>query len=296
MHPVDPVLVLDPAILPDPAAAAEDDSDYEYEYHDHATETFYLTLDLASNQNLGRPSKRRQDSQSVTTPRSLPTESSHRDGNEPALASTEVDSTPEERVQILGLHTPNPIVSYRNQIFNCSWADQIGTELLFAQPEVESDPDSAAPTKPLRRGKDFDLIAANSVKIFGRKANLISSAGPAPPMEPLEADVAQDTDPATTRRTGPMSNQARFLERLKSIKQAKGETDTIRSSFSLRRAQNLEERLRGWAQTGEQLTEIQRLNDAAVQGNTTAMADLENLYIQLGSQDHGLPAEAFQPR
>ena len=38
MHPVDPALVLDPAILPDPTTAAEDDSDYEYEYHDHETE------------------------------------------------------------------------------------------------------------------------------------------------------------------------------------------------------------------------------------------------------------------
>ncbi|KAK1148310.1 hypothetical protein N8T08_010119 [Aspergillus melleus] len=283
-------------MLPDPASAAEDDSDYEYEYHDQETETFYLTLDLASNQNLGRSSKRNQESQSAATAGALPTDPSHGDGNEPALASTEIDSTPEERVQILGLHTPNPIVSYRNQVFNCTWADQIGTELLFAHPEVDVGSESVAPTNPLRRGKDFDLIAANSVKILGRKANLISSSGPPPAMEPVDADAASDADPATARRTGPQSNQARFLERFQSIKQAKGETDTIRSSFNLRRNQNLEERLRGWAQTDEQLADIQRLNEAAIQGNTSAMADLENLCIQLGSQDPELSEEPSQRR
>ncbi|KAI9045097.1 TFIIIC subunit 6 family protein [Aspergillus affinis] len=259
-------------------------------------QTFYLTLDLASNQTMGRPSKRRQESQSATTAGALPTDPSHGDSNEPALASTEIDSNPEERVQILGLHTPNPIVSYRNQIFNCAWADQIGTELLFAPPEVDAGLEPVTPTNPLRRGKDFDLIAANSVKILGRKANLISSTGPPPPVEPLDTEAAPDADPATARKTGVLSNQARFLERLQSIKQAKGETDTIRSSFSLRRNQNLEERLRGWAQTDEQLADIQRLNEEAIQGNTTAMADLENLCIQLGSQDPGLSGEPSQSR
>lgn len=198
-------------------------------------------------------------------------------------------------MQILGLHTPNPIVSYKNQIFNCSWADQIGTELLFAHPEANPELESTAPTPSnlLRRGKDFDLIAVNSVKILGRKANLISSAGS---MESPYPEAALNTDSATTNRIGPVSNQARFLERLKRLKQAKGETDTIRSSFSLRRNQNLEDRLRGWAQTDEQLSEIQRLNDAATQGNTTALADLRDLYNQLGTQDPGLPGGASQQR
>lgn len=260
-------------------------------------QTFYLTLDLASTQSLSKPSKRRHDAHSATPSHSLPTDPSLGEGNEPAVASSmEVDSTPEERMQILGLHTANPIVSYKNQIFNCFWADQIGTELLFAQPEVESDSEPVAPSKPLRRGKDFDLVAANSVKILGRKANLISSAGLAPSMEPLEADAASDTDTLAARRPGLVSNQVRFLERLKSVKLAKGETDIIRSSLSLRRPQNMEERLRGWAQTDEQLTEIQRLNDEAVQGNATAMADLENLYIQLKSQGPRPSAEPSQQR
>lgn len=214
-------------------------------------------------------------------------------------------------MQILGLHTRNPIVSYQNQIFSCSWADQIGTELLFTHPELapapepEPEPDSeprAAQITPLKHTKDFDLLAANSVKILGRKANLISSAGPAGtvPADPSTTSSADGVTsglggastpgppPPPTRRTGPASNntnQARFLDRLISLKQAKGETDPVRKVFSLKRTQNLEDRFRGWVQTDEQLAEISRLNDAATQGNTDAIAQLEHLYAQMGSRE-----------
>lgn len=222
-----------------------------------------------------------------------------------------MDNTPTERVQILGLHTRNPIVSYQNQIFSCSWADQIGTELLFTHPELapepepepesESEPRAASQITPLRHTKDFDLLAANSVKILGRKANLISSAGPAAtvttepstssadgvPSGPGGGGASTAGAPPPTRRTGPASNtnQARFLDRLISLKQAKGETDPVRKVFSLKRTQNLEDRFRGWVQTDEQLAEISRLNDAATQGNTDAIAQLEHLYAQMGSRE-----------
>lgn len=93
---------------------------------------------------------------------------------------------------------------------------------------------------------------------------------------------------------GPQTNQALFLERLRNIKQSKGETDTVRTVFSLKRAQNLEERLRGWARTEEQLAEIQQLNDAALQGNSDAIAELEKIYNQLGAQDPASFEESFQ--
>ncbi|KAB8230575.1 TFIIIC subunit 6 family protein [Aspergillus alliaceus] len=289
------MLALDPAMLVD-TALPDEDSDYEYEYDEHETETFYLNLDLTSSHGPIRPPRRchdpATDSSSVAATPGLSSASAPpfpSDDNESALASTEFDNSTAERVQILGLHTSNPIISYQNQVFSCSWTDQLGTELLFTRPELEPQPGveseaAASQVVPLKHGKYFNLIAANSVKILGRRANLISSASPI--QHSLYPDSALDMTVGTvTRRAGPQTNQARFLERLGSIKQARGEKDTVRTVFSLKRAQNLEERLRGWARTEEQLAQIQQLNDAALQGHPDAIAELENIYNQLGTHD-----------
>ncbi|KAE8350246.1 hypothetical protein BDV28DRAFT_139498 [Aspergillus coremiiformis] len=307
MHsPSEPMFVLDPAMLMDSALPDEEDTDYEYEYDEYETETFYLNLDLTSSHGPIRPSRRRHDPATDSSsaaappdPSSIPVPPYPGDENESALANTEFGNSPAERVQILGLHTYNPIISYQNQVFSCSWADQIGTELLFTRPELEPQPGLESESEaavsqvvPLKRGKDFNLVAANCVKILGRRANLISSVGPA--QHSLYSDVALDV--GVSRKPGPQSNQTMFLERLGSIKRARGETDTIRTVFSLKRAQNLEERLRGWARTEEQLAEIQHLNDAALQGNPEAIAELENIYNQLGTQDTAPFEDSSQQR
>lgn len=132
-------------------------------------------------------------------------------------------------------------MAYGNQIFSCSWADQLGTELLLTAPD--EIPDGVA----LTRGKDFDLVAANRVKILGHKAHLISGS---------EGAAATATSSASATGTGTGSNQARFLERLAAVKQSQGETDAVRTVFSTRRTQQglVEERLRGW-------TDFQRLQE-----------------------------------
>ncbi|GIJ98978.1 hypothetical protein Aspvir_001101 [Aspergillus viridinutans] len=287
----EPILVLDPAMLTD----EDHDSEYEYEYHEVDTETFYLNVDLTSLHGPIRPPRRRDPASSTAA---VPTTLTPTDDHEPAIDSTESDNVPSERVQILGLHTTNPIVSYQNQIFSCTWADQIGTELLFTRPETGHEPDleSALPQiSPLRNGKDFDLIAANSVKVLGRKANLISSSGSVPTQEP---SIQTSETANVLRKTGPQSNQARFLERLMYIKRQRGETDAVRTVFSTKRTQNLEDRLRGWARTEEELAEVQRLSEAASRGDTVALTALEELYTEINGQKFGpgISDEPIQPR
>lgn len=314
--------VLDPALLSTPPENGED-SEWEYEYDDTETEvgmmekrqscvsaanrfpqTFFLNLDLTTNHGPLRPPRRRNDAfasasisavntanPTVNTANPTPPPS-RPDDRDSAVVNSETDDAPSERVQVLGLHTRNPIISYQNQIFSGAWADQIGTELFFARPNTTSteftEPGNApAEITPLKHTKDFDLIAANSVKILSRKANLISSSSSA-------ADQRDGLTPETSGlvyKPAHQSNQARFLERLKEVKRSKGETDTVRTVFSTsRRGPNLEDRLRGWVQTEEQLATIQQLNDRAVQGDYDAMIDLENIYTQLGSQNVG-PSE-----
>ena len=247
--------------LHSPLLYTMDDDDWEYEYHDSDTDSFFLTLDLSSQGPL------RPRHTTTTTTATTTTEDEHETDFARPLTTTESDHHPgtsTDRLQILALHTLNPIVSYQNQIFTCSWADLLGTELLFTSPqELDSESDSVL------RGRDYDLLAANSVKILGRKANLISSSG----VTVSEPSTSAAGTPTTT-------NQARFLDRLAAIKQDRGEPDTVRTVFSTRRSQNTtnpEDRLRGWARTEEQMLEIQRLQDAVLRGDSQALAALEEM-------------------
>ncbi|KAL4960949.1 TFIIIC subunit 6 family protein [Aspergillus stella-maris] len=289
--------IIDPALT---TFTDDGGSDWEYEYDDTETETFFLNLDLTSQHGLMRAPRRRNDaSASISTPATTtnPTSTPSRPDYQDPSIEHQPDNASTERVQVLGLHTPNPIISYQNQIFSGTWADQLGTELFFARPDntipvFDDDPETAqanAPATqftPLKRTDDYDLIAANSVKILGRKANLISSSGP------TDQGQASSTT-GTTRlvwKPAHQSNQARFLERLQDVKQRRGESDTVRTVFSTARRVNVEDRLPGWVRTEEQLVRIRQLNERAAQGDRGAVAELESIYASLNSQDFG-PAE-----
>jgi len=285
---------VDPTIT---SELSEDESEYEYEYDEHETETFYVNLDLTSHNGLIRPPRRRQDSASKPTssPKvgSLGLPSFEAEDNEDPNGDES-----EDRIQILELHSRNPIISYENQIFSCYWADMIGTELLFSPPEAQSGHALNIPC--LKRGKDFDLIAANSVKVLGRKAKLISSSksrGDDLPAAGLSTAMLASSSPpgpqqlqgATPMQRSQKNNQVRFLERLANAKQARGETDVVRTIFSQKRAHNFEDRLRGWARTDQRVAEIQRLRQKALEGDVDALVALEDIYAEfeagIGSTD-----------
>ncbi|EKV04823.1 Transcription factor TFIIIC, tau55-like protein [Penicillium digitatum] len=279
----------------------ESDGEYDYEYeYGTETESFYLNLDLTAHHGPVRPPRRRpkeavsrEDTQNPAdyTSQGFPSEAY------PPIESAETGNLPNERIQILDLHTSNPIISYYNQMFSCSWADQIGTELVFASPDAgtEPDPDNHFP-QPLHRGPSYQLLAANSVKILGRKAHLAPSAGPGPAhgftegpssAEPaLESASSQGPEPlGAPRRPAVPSHQAQFLHRLQQIKNAKGESDTVRTVMSTRRNVNMVDRQQGWARTEAQLAEIERLNERALKGDLEAKATLELLIQELNPDE-----------
>lgn len=71
------------------------------------------------------------------------------------------------------------------------------------------------------------------------------------------------------------------------VKRDKGETDQVRTVYSVRRELNFTDRLRGWARTEGQLADVQRLNDAALQGDANAISVLEGLYARFGRSGSG---------
>lgn len=276
---------------------SESDEEYEYEYGTE-TESFYLNLDLTAHHGPVRPPRRRpKEATSLEDTQNRADDMSQGFPSEgyPPIESAETGNLPNERIQILDLHTSNPIISYHNQMFSCSWADQIGTELLFASPDAETDPGNHFP-QPLHRGPSYELVAANSVKILGRKAQLAPSAGPAQGQGPAEgpSTTRSTVDPATSQGAEPLGvprrpaappHQAQFLYRLQQIKNAKGEGDTVRTVMSTRRQVNMADRQQGWARTEAQLAEIERLNERASRGDLEAKATLEMLIQELNPDE-----------
>ncbi|KAI5300768.1 hypothetical protein KEM56_002217, partial [Ascosphaera pollenicola] len=158
----------------------------------------------------------------------------------------------------------------------------------------------------LRQTEKYDLLSTNSVKLLGRKASLISTTH----------SRFKNTATTTTGAKQP-SNQALFFERLKELKRAKGENDTIRTSVPQRKysalyhlstdgaahqsndtaesstmgegapapptassiaaATSRQEKIKAWARTGQQLAEVEGLKRRAMQGDEEAATALENI-------------------
>lgn len=138
-----------------------------------------------------------------------------------------------ERLQILDLHTENPIVTYKSHAFSCRWAENIGTELLF----TFRDPAKSLPV--LRSLPDnVDLLAASSARLISKSVKMVPKT---------QVKVNPDTEytgygtgnprrrckkprgiiPVGSGASDSRREQARFLERIMEIKHRKGEKDAV---------------------------------------------------------------------
>ena len=144
-------------------------------------------------------------------------------GQRPQDGDTEVadDQLVERDIEILDLHTEHPIISYRGKVFEGSWAEVLGTELIFA------GRDEAAPLPALRRlPGDVDLLAASSARILTTEKVL---------KIPDELDRLKKTREAYGIRLPVLGKhhydekkkQVRFLENLMALKIKKGERDLV---------------------------------------------------------------------
>jgi hypothetical protein len=139
-----------------------------------------------------------------------------------------------ERLEILDLHTENPIVTYKAHTFSCSWAENIGTELLF------TSHDPAKPLPVLRSlPENVDLLAASSARLISKCVKLVPKHQPR--LEP-DMDYAEDSNrnpglrspkpggitiPIGRGASDSRRDQGRFLERMMEIKRRKGEGDAV---------------------------------------------------------------------
>ncbi len=270
--------------VPQQCQKQHEDSDWEYEYDETETEvksapnvqppiikylqSFYVTVDVSSA------------SQQVRAPRKFdlisPTDSNPQGQNgqdqpgttlpiDPALKGTastnQTIGDAHDRIQILDLHTQNPLISYHDRIYSCTWGSTIGTDIFLASPESLSaasiDRELLTPIYTL---PNVSIIGTSCINLTGRPVTITprndtsqpqpTSIDPNTRPQPVPIDP-NDGSPQTVKPTSPppastLPNpdqplkiplspgaantrraQASFLESLSAIKASKGETDQV---------------------------------------------------------------------
>jgi hypothetical protein len=128
------------------------------------------------------------------------------------------------KVQICELHSQRPFVLFRGKYYDCQWASNIGTEMLF----MKHDPDDLNPLPSLRTLQgDVDLLAASSARIMSKEVNLVPKVQESQKIRRpgLKAkDLAIEVGRGAGRER---KEQAKFLEELINTKLAMGELDAV---------------------------------------------------------------------
>ncbi|KAF2722404.1 hypothetical protein K431DRAFT_302755 [Polychaeton citri CBS 116435] len=239
--------------MPTALAAPPGDSDWEYEYDQSETEDFYFTLDLTTHvpdgRNFnrdGRLKPRRKKAKTLTQPSQ--TSAGHDHVKQPNLGIPNQGS-----VQILDLHTEQPIIKLDDDFYTCYWMNDLGTQIYVARP--------GATDRPLKPGNTLDVLGASQARLLGRPVTLerqpdlpsiLSHGNSSVDAIPIDDDdddekdgedgdqniaVSEPTDsslppeplkvPADRLRNPAMRQQASFMERLSALKIKKGEFDRV---------------------------------------------------------------------
>lgn len=220
---------------------------------DRGHQSFYVTLDISSAADYNRTKKKPPDPLPIapTTPVAQENAGPSDPPGSPipeAPAPMDVDQIsgqpdqgspppePIDRIQVLDLHTKNPLISYKNQMYSCEWTSTLGTDVLLTTPE----PMFSHPV--LREKPNVSVLAASSIKLMGRPVRIASrhsakedghSSTPAPEDSTASANIASPEKatpvkiPLGATPSLARQNQANFLERLIAIKAKKGEKDNV---------------------------------------------------------------------
>lgn len=216
-----------------------DSDEWEYEYSTTETESLYFTLDLTTHVPdalvaLPPPSQSAQSSKQLSAARRVP--ENDRSSEDPSSSSSEEEEEHVPKLQILDLHTPNPLIKFDQSLFSCYWTTDLGTQFHIAQ--------AGQTPHPLRKGTVLDILGITRARLIGKPIQLLArnpipstsrKAGKSHSPTTLEDD---DTE-SMVLNTGPLripraqlktttsKSQASFLERLSAIKAQKGEDDQV---------------------------------------------------------------------
>lgn len=222
------------------ANATADEAEWEYEYDEDETDDFYFTLTLSKPQP------------------EAATGAPHPKGNgraDPKKGQHESNSAarPITQLQVLDLHTESPLIKVEDEVYQCHWSTDLGTQFYIGKLGLVE--------QPQRRGYVLDVLGTSRARLIGQSQRVLpvgndtaektlgTSTEDAIAVEEADGGRAESvTSPSTVRPvTGSLNNtqearfaevrekaedsavkaQASFLERLSAIKRKKGETDIV---------------------------------------------------------------------
>jgi hypothetical protein len=134
------------------------------------------------------------------------------------------DTEPEipSAVQIMGLHTSQPFVSYGGKLYVCKWSSNIGTELLFTKRDEQN------PLPSIRSLPDgVDLLAASSIRLTSNLVHVEPKAMSQYTMRGRSNKPPVSIVPPEKTAADREEDQLNFLESLRNIKRLKGEEDQV---------------------------------------------------------------------
>ncbi|KAL8727276.1 MAG: hypothetical protein Q9166_006157 [cf. Caloplaca sp. 2 TL-2023] len=251
-----------------PSQAQDDDSEWEYEYDASETESFYVTVDVSSAAQQIRATKKHGPPLHVS---SQPQGYSGQDSSgatlpiDPALQSLNTTKQPtfvdpQDRIQVLDLHTKNPLISYNGKIYSCTWGSTIGTDVFLASStSLANDNETIT---PILSFPNVSIIGTSCINLMAKPTTITprndapqpqpaptgSLTNPSKPIALIEDNSPLPPVPTSpqhfpTRDTHPYQRpfkiplsptaandrraQTSFLESLINIKAAKGETDQV---------------------------------------------------------------------
>ena len=201
----------------------------------------------------------RQDEQA----RGVPDPTVHGDAPSAALAAESSPSNPRpavqyadignDAIQILDLHSLNPLISYQGRIYSCEWATSIGTDMIFEAPSQRF------PEANIDHGqsREASLLAITRHRLVAKPAKLLPRKIERPrPRLPItrRLSLQQLPDPpapvsgsalstpsgkhaaALAKKRANMqqrnADQVDFLKRLSALRKAKGEDDFVPMYYS----------------------------------------------------------------
>ena len=163
----------DPALAQSSLANDNDNAaEWEYEYDEREFEDFYLTIQIPTTAT--ETSSKRMNGKHVAAPPT--TASMVRRGTEDLMSpftSTQAEDNDEvlegdrnnlnrlAQLQILDLHTPNPLIKLDEAVYSCSWSTAVGTDVYVSSAGVTPS--------PLRPGHTVDLIALSRSRLAAQR-------------------------------------------------------------------------------------------------------------------------------
>ncbi|PNY26183.1 Uncharacterized protein TCAP_03885 [Tolypocladium capitatum] len=175
-------------------------------------------------------------------------------------------------IQILDLHSHNPIISYRGRVFEGQWAEVIGTEAILAKHDEDN------PLPALRNlAEGIDILGASASRIMTTE----KVPKPKVPDEDTLAPIREEWNiriPRGKDRTGERGLQIRFLENLIALKKKRGEQDQVTvyatdgagKNWNDRQGPDYKPRIRKKAGPGDEMEDGEDGEDGARRGRRGA--------------------------